>query len=41
MLERILDPESVGGVTITFEKAGVVCTFELDLGSATRLMNVS
>jgi hypothetical protein len=37
MLERILDPESAGSVTITFEKAGVVCVFELDLGAPTKL----
>ena len=41
MLERILDPESVGGVTITFEKAGVVCVFELDLGAAGEINNFS
>ena len=34
MLERILDPESAGGVSIIFEKAGVVCVFDLDLGAA-------
>ena len=32
MLERILDSELAGGVTITFETSGVVCTFEDNLG---------
>ena len=34
MLERILGPSLSAGVTITFEKAGVVCVFEVDLGVA-------
>ena len=41
MLERILDPEFAGGVSITFEKAGVVCVFDLDLGAAGEINKVS
>jgi two-component sensor histidine kinase/PAS domain-containing protein len=40
MLHRILDPES-GSASVTFEREGVVCVFELDLGAPDEISKAS
>ncbi|UVK54801.1 PAS domain-containing protein [Mesorhizobium sp. AR02] len=40
MLERLLDPESGGSVTTTFEPTGVVCVFGVNLGAPGEITRV-